>query len=110
MKSEFIFHRVCCEAEDKLEMPFTTPPQQTAAPKPKDNTKNCYVAKDGQVYISNPLGDDTFSVHHSVERYNSGKGLPTIIDKEEVDISEMEVYHMNCITLTITPLQTAYST
>ena len=101
---------VCCEAEDKLEIPFTTPTQQTAAPKPKDNTKICYVAKDGQLYISNPIGDDTFSVHHSVECYNSGKGLPTIIDKEDVDTSEMEVYHMNCITLTITPLQAAYST
>lgn len=86
------------------------PTQKIVAPKPKDKTIICYIAKDGKLYISNPLGDDTFSVHDSVERYNSGKGLPTIIDKGEVNITEMEIYQMNCSTLTITPLQTAYST
>ena len=114
-KQDTLFAPICNTSTNSVSAPkplpqTQQPPQQTAAPKPKDKAIICYVAKDGQVYISNPLGDDTFSVHHSVERYNSGKGLPTIIDKEDVDTSEMEVYHINCITLTITPLQAAYST
>lgn len=78
--------------------------QKIVEPESKDKTLNCYVDKDGKLYISNPNGDDTFSVHNSVERYKSGKGLPAIIDKEEIDTSEMEKLHINLRTLSITPL------
>lgn len=80
------------------------PLQKVVEPKPKDKTLICYVDKDGKLYISNPNGDDTFSVHNSVERYKSGKGLPAIIDKEEIDTSEMEKLHINLRTLSITPV------
>ena len=55
------------------------PNGQLEEPKPTDKILNCYVDKDGEFYISNPNGDDTFSVHKSMEQSESGKGLATII-------------------------------
>ena len=70
-------------------------------PKPKDKTMVCYVDKDGKLYIPNPNGDDTFSVHDSVEQYNLRKGLPTIIETEGIDTSRMDKQYINLSKLRI---------
>ncbi len=77
------------------------PQQQIEEPKEQDENLDCFVDKNGVLYISTRYSDDTFTVHNSVEQYDSRKGLPTFIDKEEVDTSQMEKHFLNLRTLLI---------
>ncbi|NLC49475.1 MAG: hypothetical protein GX762_03775, partial [Bacteroidales bacterium] len=47
------------------------------------------------------LSDDTFTVYDSVDQYNSRKGLPSFIDKDQVDTSQMDKQYLNMRTLLI---------
>ena len=76
--------------------------QKRVEAKQQERKLACYVDNDGRVYVPNPCGGDTFAVHKSVEQYNSHKGLPLIVDKGEVDTSQMGVQHINLSTLLIT--------
>ena len=58
-------------------------------PKPKHKAMVCYVGEDGKLYIPNPCGHNTFSVHKSIEQFKSGKGLPVYVDKDKVDMAQM---------------------
>lgn len=84
-----------------LSKPRTENKQPVEAPKPKDKTQVCFVDKEGKVYIPTPCSDTTYSVHASIEQYNSGKGLPSIIDKDQVDTSQMSKRYINLNTLSI---------
>ncbi len=81
--------------------PNETLQQQVDEPKPKDENLDCFVDKNGVLYISTRYSNDTFTVYDSVEQYNSRKGLPTIIDKEEIDTSQMDKQYLNLSTLLI---------
>lgn len=77
------------------------PQTQVEEPKPADKKLDCFVDNDGKVYIPSPCNGDTFSVHKSIEQYNSHKGLPTIVDKDEVDTSLMSERCIDLKTLLI---------
>ncbi len=87
--------------KETAKLPSQPPPHKVEEPKPKDKTMVCYVDKDGKLYIPNPNGDDTFSVHDSVEQYNLRKGLPTIIETEGIDTSRMDKQYINLSKLRI---------
>ena len=63
----------------------------------------CYVDKEGKLYISNPIGDETYTVYKTVAQYNQRKGLPTIINKSMVDTLQMQKRYINLSTLSILP-------
>ena len=78
-----------------------TPQKQVHESKPKDEKLDCFVDKNGVLYISTRYSDDTFTVYDSVDQYNSRKGLPSFIDKDQVDTSQMDKQYLNLSTLLI---------
>lgn len=89
------------EPKSEEKQSVQTPQPQVEEPTPADKTLDCFVDNDGKVYIPSPCNDDTFSVHKSIEQYNSHKGLPTIVDKDEVDTSQMSKRYIDLKTLLI---------
>lgn len=61
----------------------------------------CFVDKEGKLYIPTPCSNSTYTVYKSVEQYQSRKGLPQIVESEQVDISQMSKRDINLNTLLI---------
>lgn len=75
--------------------------QQAEDPKHQDKKLDCFVDNDGKLYIPHPCGDDTLAVHKSIEHYNSRKRLLAIMDKGQIDTSQMEKRHIDLDTLLV---------
>ncbi|GEM_PF-1419695 len=81
--------------------PNSTPQQHDEAPRAEVDKIVCFVDKMGVLYIPTPCSESTFSSYKSIEQYNSRKGLPSIIDKSEVDTLQMETQYINLNTLLV---------
>lgn len=73
-----------------------------STPKKEPSKKTeCYINAAGKLFIPTPASDSTFTVYESVEHYNKRKGLPSFIDVEEVDTTQLSKRYIDLNTLII---------